>query len=114
MSETQAQAAQTESPGSAHVSGLAFWRCVWELVRFRPWLQAFRDYAFDRRHFKAKEVSAQIDAARDFGSNGYMLWNASNRYTDAGVPRLDVPSIADQADSEVKPSSTSEVSPSDT
>ena len=86
-----------------------------ETVRFRPWLQAFRDYAFDRRHFKAREVSAQIEAAHDFGSNGYMLWNASNRYSDAGIPKLDVPSIADQVDGEVSPpSSGAEVSPSDT
>lgn len=49
-------------------------------VRFRPWVQAFRDYAFDRRAFDARAVQQQINAARDFGADGYMLWNAHNRY----------------------------------
>ena len=49
--------------------------------RFRPWLQAFRDYAFDRRHFNAREIREQIDAAEKFGSNGWMLWNPRNVYS---------------------------------
>ena len=53
--------------------------------RFRPWLQAFNDYAFDRRVFDADEVAAQIRAARDFGSDGWMLWNAHNSYEGAGL-----------------------------
>ncbi|MDR3472341.1 MAG: putative glycoside hydrolase [Devosia sp.] len=51
--------------------------------RFRPWLQAFRDYAFDRRQFGAVEVARQTQAAEDFGSDGWMLWNASNVYSGA-------------------------------
>jgi len=66
-------------------------------LRFRPWLQAFRDYAFDRRPFSAREIAAQIQAANDVGSNGYMLWNAANRYSDAGVPGAGVSKVADQA-----------------
>lgn len=54
-------------------------------VRFRPWLQAFRDYAFDRRVFAAGEIRAQIEAAETFGSNGWMLWNPQNRYSRAGL-----------------------------
>jgi hypothetical protein len=54
-------------------------------VRFRPWLQAFRDYAFDRRRFGAVEIRKQIDAADKFGSDGWMLWNPNNRYTDDGL-----------------------------
>lgn len=54
-------------------------------VRFRPWLQAFRDYAFDRRSFDAEEVRAQIDAAEALGTDGWMLWNAHNRYSAAGL-----------------------------
>jgi hypothetical protein len=54
-------------------------------IRFRPWLQAFRDYAFDRRAFTGKEIRAQIKAAEDFGSDGWMLWNPRNRYSDAGL-----------------------------
>lgn len=52
--------------------------------RFRPWLQAFRDYAFDRRHFDAEEVSAQTEASEEFGSSGWMLWNPRNVYRGLG------------------------------
>lgn len=54
-------------------------------LRFRPWLQAFRDYAFDKRPFGAEEIRQQIDAAEKFGSNGWMLWNPRNAYTNAGL-----------------------------
>ncbi len=54
-------------------------------LRFRPWLQGFKDYAFDRRTFGAQEIRAQIRAAEDFGSNGWMLWNPRNVYSDAGL-----------------------------
>jgi hypothetical protein len=50
-------------------------------VRFRPWLQSFRDYAFDRRPFNGKEIHDQISAADKFGSQGWMLWNPANVYT---------------------------------
>lgn len=48
--------------------------------RFRPWLQAFRDYAFDKRRFTADEIHSQINAAEQFGSHGWMLWNPRNVY----------------------------------
>jgi len=54
-------------------------------VRFRPWLQAFRDYAFDRRPYTAKEIMRQIKAAEDFGANGWMLWNPRNEYSSEGL-----------------------------
>jgi hypothetical protein len=53
--------------------------------RFRPWLQAFKDYAFDRRPFDSDEVAEQIRAATDFGSDGWMLWNARNSYDGIGL-----------------------------
>jgi hypothetical protein len=56
-------------------------------ARFRPWIQAFRDYAFDKRYFTAKEIRDQINAAEKFGSNGWMLWNPQNRYTDEGLEK---------------------------
>jgi hypothetical protein len=56
-------------------------------VRFRPWLQAFRDYAFDRRPFTGKEIMQQIRATEDFGANGWMLWNPNNIYSAEGLPR---------------------------
>jgi hypothetical protein len=54
-------------------------------VRFRPWLQAFRDYAFDRRPFATKEITQQIRAAEEFGANGWMLWNPQNIYSVDGL-----------------------------
>ena len=56
-------------------------------VRFRPWLQAFRDYAFDRRHFTGAEIETQIKASEDFGSGGWMLWNPRNVYLTDGLKR---------------------------
>ena len=54
--------------------------------RYRPWLQAFKDYAFDKRKFEAAEVSSQIKASEDAGASGWLLWNPRNAYTDAGIP----------------------------
>jgi hypothetical protein len=56
-----------------------------EGARFRPWLQDFSDYAFDHRPFGAAEVQAQIDGAAAAQAHGFMLWNARNRYTSAGL-----------------------------
>lgn len=50
-------------------------------VRFRPWLQDFKDYAFDRRRFEAADVAAQTRAADEADSAGWMLWNPRNNYT---------------------------------
>jgi hypothetical protein len=60
--------------------------------RFRPWLQAFKDYAFDHRPFESEEVTAQIKAAKDFGSDGWMLWNARNSYDGIGLAQNDAAS----------------------
>ncbi|MCG2675678.1 putative glycoside hydrolase [bacterium] len=56
-------------------------------IRFRPWLQAFRDYAFDGRIFEEKEIRDQINAAEKFGSHGWMLWNPRNIYSGDGLKR---------------------------
>jgi hypothetical protein len=58
-------------------------------VRFRPWLQAFRDYAFDKRSFKEREIREQISAVETFGSDGWMLWNPRNIYSGSGLKRDD-------------------------
>ncbi|MFM0326533.1 putative glycoside hydrolase [Caballeronia glebae] len=55
-------------------------------VRFRPWLQAFRDYAFDRREFGAHAIRAQVQAAEAADTHGWMLWNPRNRYDPAELP----------------------------
>jgi len=52
---------------------------------YRPWLQAFRDYAFDRRIYGEKEIREQIAASEAFGSCGWILWNPRNVYTQQGL-----------------------------
>jgi hypothetical protein len=64
-------------------------------VRFRPWLQAFRDYAFDRRYFNGTEIRNQIKAADEFGSNGWMLWNPRNVYQPDGLKKEFISAKAD-------------------
>ncbi len=56
-------------------------------LRFRPWLQAFRDYAFDRRFFQEREIREQIDGVERFGSHGWLLWNPQNIYSGHGLKR---------------------------
>jgi hypothetical protein len=41
-------------------------------AKFRPWLQDF-DY-WGMREYEAEDVRLQIDAAEEFGDNGWMLW----------------------------------------
>lgn len=48
--------------------------------QFKPWLQAFNDYAFDRRRFGKREVDQQIKACDRIGTAGWLLWNASCNY----------------------------------
>jgi hypothetical protein len=54
-------------------------------AQVRPWLQDFKDYAFDKRIFGPREVTAQIRGAGDAGSAGWMLWNPRNDYTAAAL-----------------------------
>ena len=54
-------------------------------AQVRPWLQDFRDYAFDRRIFGVNEIRAQIRGARDGGALGFMLWNPKNDYTGSAL-----------------------------
>src|SRR5208283_736188 len=63
-------------------------------IRFRPWLQAFRDYAFDRRFFTGQEIRKQIDAAEKFGAKGWMLWNPHNVYSGDGLKYKKGPAAA--------------------
>jgi hypothetical protein len=54
-------------------------------AQVRPWLQDFKDYAFDKRIFGPGEVTAQIRGANDAGASGWMLWNPKNDYTAAAL-----------------------------
>jgi len=60
-------------------------RSIGTTARVRPWLQDFRDYAFDRRIFGVNEVQAQIRGAEEAGGTGWMLWNPRNDYTGAAL-----------------------------
>lgn len=60
-------------------------RTGWQAVHFRPWLQAFRDYAFGKVPFRGEQIRAQIDAAEAFGTDGWMLWNPHNVYSRDGL-----------------------------
>jgi len=54
-------------------------------VQVRPWLQDFKDYAFDKRIFGVAEIRAQIRGADEGGGVGWMLWNPRNDYTGAAL-----------------------------
>ncbi len=53
-------------------------------LRFRPWLQAFRDYAFHGGDFGEERIQTQIKAVEKFGSSGWMFWNPRNIYPKGG------------------------------
>ena len=48
--------------------------------QFKPWLQAFNDYAFDRRRYGQKQLNDQIRACDHLGTSGWLVWNASCNY----------------------------------
>jgi hypothetical protein len=59
------------------------------VAHVRPWLQDFRDYAFDRRIFGVAEIQAQIRGSEEAGGSGWMLWNPRNDYTGAALRSKD-------------------------
>jgi peptidoglycan/xylan/chitin deacetylase (PgdA/CDA1 family) len=50
-------------------------------IEIRPWLQDFRDYAFDGRRYTPDEMRLQMDGAREAGARGWMLWDPAVGYT---------------------------------
>lgn len=54
-------------------------------ARYRPWLQAFTDYAFGGKLFGAEEIGKQTKASRDASTDGWMLWNPRNVYTTTDI-----------------------------
>ena len=52
----------------------------------RPWIQDFTA-AWVKGYIKYgdKEVAAQIKAMKDNGVDEYLLWNATNRYSEGGL-----------------------------
>ncbi len=54
-------------------------------VRIRPWIQDFNDYGPSKKPYGEPEVRAQIQASRDAGAPGWLLWDAAATYTAAAV-----------------------------
>lgn len=52
-------------------------------AQVRPWLQAFHMGA----QYDATKIRAQIDAVERHPNGGWLLWNASTRYTVAGLKK---------------------------
>ena len=50
-------------------------------AELRPWIQAFDMGAV----YDAAKIRAQIDETEKYTSAGWLMWNASNRYTSAGL-----------------------------
>ncbi|MBI2055405.1 MAG: hypothetical protein HYT42_00760 [Candidatus Sungbacteria bacterium] len=54
-----------------------------KIAKLRPWLQDF-DLGVDTArgiHYNAEKVRAQINAAKDAGASGWLLWSPTNTYT---------------------------------
>lgn len=51
-------------------------------LEIRPWLQ---DFDYGNPPYGPAEVEAQIQAARDSGAAGWLLWNAGNVYTEEAL-----------------------------
>jgi hypothetical protein len=67
--------------------GLAALRAAKKSVLIRPWIQDFSIRSIYNCGplvvYNKEKVRAQIEAAKDLGINGFMLWNASNKFTVA-------------------------------
>ncbi|QOP46720.1 putative glycoside hydrolase [Sulfurimonas paralvinellae] len=49
--------------------------------RVRPWLQYFRDYTRRKKEYDREEIQAQIKATEDAGTDGWMMWSPSSKYS---------------------------------
>ncbi len=54
-------------------------------AKVRPWIQAFNIGA----QYGATNIRAQIDAIEKYDNAGWLLWNASNRYSKEGLESLE-------------------------
>ena len=67
-------------------------------LKLRPWLQAFRDYAFGGVVFGPEQVATQISAADADHTDGWQLWNPRNNYSSIGLVRETVRETATTKD----------------
>jgi len=72
-----------EQPGSVIANGMKLGTPWFEGGRavVRPWLQAFNIGAV----YDASKIRAQIDEVEKYPNAGWLLWNAANRYSAAGL-----------------------------
>lgn len=72
-----------EHPGEVFEHGMKLGMPAFEGARaeVRPWLQAFNLGAI----YDGAMMRAQIDAVERYSRAGWLLWNASNRYSAAGL-----------------------------
>lgn len=54
---------------------------IGQRAKLRPWIQAFNLGAV----YDAAKIRAQINEIEKVSSDGWLMWNASNRYTSAGL-----------------------------
>ena len=54
-------------------------------LKLRPWLQ---DFSIGGVTYTPEMVQAQIQATYDVGLTSWMLWNASNKYTEAALEKV--------------------------
>ncbi|MBD3311148.1 MAG: sugar fermentation stimulation protein [Candidatus Magasanikbacteria bacterium] len=54
-------------------------------AKVRPWIQAFNIGAV----YDAGKIRSQIDMVEKYTDAGWLLWNAANRYTEAGLRSVD-------------------------
>ena len=52
-------------------------------AKLRPWIQDFNMGAI----YGADKIRAQIDTVEKYTDAGWLMWNASNRYSDAGLKK---------------------------
>ncbi len=64
--------------------------------KLRPWLQNFRDYAFDHRPYTATEISEQIRACNQAQSSGYLLWDPTNKFKHTAEAMKALKPVANQ------------------
>lgn len=75
-----------EHPGEVILNGMekGNYYFINSRAKVRPWIQAFDLGAV----YDAKKIRAQIDAIEKYSGAGWLMWNASNRYSDAGLKIL--------------------------
>ena len=70
----------TSNPYDTVIASLLDWqkRVVNGQARLRPWLQ---DFAYNGVTYGTAQVEAQIRAARDLDTDGFLIWNSTADYS---------------------------------